>query len=111
MHLVDKRFYHLDTAMCPLDNETVMYYPGAFDDESRSHLEQRFPNQIIASEEDAAGFGLNAVSDGKNVVMSADARDLMDQLRAAGYHAIGMEMTEFRKSGGAVKCCTLELRP
>jgi N-dimethylarginine dimethylaminohydrolase len=110
MHLVDKRFYHLDTAMCPLDNETVMYYPGAFDDESRQQLEQRFPRRIEASEQDAAGFGLNAFSDGENVVVSSAATGIIDELRAKGYNPIGLDMTEFRKSGGAVRCCTLELR-
>ena len=110
MHLVDPRFYHLDTAMSPIDQDTVMFFPGAFDEESRKELEKRFKNKIYASEKDAAGFGLNAVSDGKNVVMSSAAEDLMDELRKHGYNPIGKDMTEFRKSGGAVKCCTLELR-
>lgn len=110
MHLVDPRFYHLDTAMSPIDDETVMFYPGAFDDESRNQLEKRFKNKIHASEEDAAGFGLNAVSDGHNVVMSSAAKGLISELKNRGYNPIGKDMTEFRKSGGAVKCCTLELR-
>jgi N-dimethylarginine dimethylaminohydrolase len=110
MHLVDPRFYHLDTAMAPLNFDTVMYYPGAFDEASRQQLERRFPHRIIASESDAAGFGLNAVSDGHNVVMSAAATELMNDLQRRGFNPIGHDMTEFRKSGGAVKCCTLELR-
>jgi N-dimethylarginine dimethylaminohydrolase len=110
MHLVDPRFYHLDTAMCPLDDKTVMYFPGAFDEAGNKELERRFVNRIIASEEDAAGFGINAVSDGENVVLSSAATGLIEQLKARGYNPIGRAMTEFRKSGGAVKCCTLELR-
>lgn len=110
MHLIDPRFYHLDTAMSPIDDDTVMYYPGAFDDEGLTQLERRFKNKIHASEEDAAGFGLNAVSDGKNVIMSSAAKELIGELRKRGYNPIGKDMTEFRKSGGAVKCCTLELR-
>jgi N-dimethylarginine dimethylaminohydrolase len=110
MQLVDPRFYHLDTAMCPLDNETVMYYPGAFNKAGQAELEQRFENKIHASENDAAGFGLNAVSDGKNVVMSSAASVLISELKHHGFNPIGLDMTEFRKSGGAVKCCSLELR-
>jgi N-dimethylarginine dimethylaminohydrolase len=110
MHLVDPRFYHLDTAMSPLNDTTVMYYPGAFDDAGNRELERRFPTRIKASEKDAAGFGLNAVSDGENVVMSAAATDLIQELKSHGFNPIGRDMTEFRKSGGAVKCCTLELR-
>lgn len=110
MHLTDPRFYHLDTAMSPIDQDTVMFFPGAFDEVSRNQLEKRFKNKIYASEKDAAGFGLNAVSDGQNVVMSSEAEVLMDELRKHSYNPIGKDMTEFRKSGGAVKCCTLELR-
>jgi N-dimethylarginine dimethylaminohydrolase len=110
LRLVDPRFYHLDTAMCPLSDDTLMYYPGAFDEAGRRELSQRFAHLIEASVSDAAGFGLNAVSDGRRVVLSAAAHGLIDQLRNRGYEPIGLNMTEFRKSGGAVKCCSLELR-
>ena len=110
LHQVDPRFYHLDVAMCPLTDDTLMYYPGAFDEQSRRALLERFSTVIEASESDAAGFGLNAISDGLNVVLSADAIGLIDSLREHGFNPIGMDMSEFRKSGGAVKCCTLELR-
>lgn len=110
LRLVDPRFYHLDTAMCPIDDSTLMYYPPAFDRASREALEHHFSKRIVASEEDAAGFGLNGVSDGRNVVISAAAKGLIKELKKHGYNPIGRDMTEFRKSGGAVKCCTLELR-
>jgi N-dimethylarginine dimethylaminohydrolase len=29
--LIDQRFYHLDTCLCPLENGWLLYYPGAFD--------------------------------------------------------------------------------
>lgn len=108
---VDPRFYHLDVAMCPLSDEILMYYPGAFDEPSRCALSEHFPILIEAEESDAAGFGLNAISDGENVVLSAAATGLAEALRGYGFNPIGMDMSEFRKAGGAVKCCSLELRP
>jgi N-dimethylarginine dimethylaminohydrolase len=110
LELVDPRFYHLDTAMCPLTDDTLMYYAPAFDAESRGALQRHFRYLIEASEADAAGFGLNAVSDGQRVVLSAAAVGLIERLTEHGLEPIGVSMTEFRKSGGAVKCCTLELR-
>ena len=110
LKLIDPRFYHLDTAMAPITPDTVMYFPGAFDEESQAKIEANFTNRIIASEEDAAGFGLNAVSDGKNVVVSAAANGLISELEKRDFNVVGRDMTEFRKAGGAVKCCTLELR-
>src|SRR5439155_1983190 len=30
LKLADARFYHMDTALCPLPNGDVIYFPGAF---------------------------------------------------------------------------------
>jgi N-dimethylarginine dimethylaminohydrolase len=43
-------------------------------------------------------------------VLPAAAHDLAEQLRAHGYEPIGVDLSELLKAGGAVKCCTLELR-
>ena len=63
----------------------------------------------VVTTADAETFGLNAVSDGHNVVLPQTATGLIDQLRERGYHPIGLDMSELQKSGGTVKCCTLEL--
>ncbi|WP_443073805.1 dimethylargininase [Streptomyces sp. NBC_01478] len=108
--LVDPRFYHLDTALAVLEDGEVMYYPGAFSPQSRAVLAERFPDAILAEEADAAVFGLNALSDGRNVVLPRGATGIAGQLRERGYHPIGADLTELLKAGGSVKCCTLELR-
>ncbi|MDT0452050.1 arginine deiminase-related protein [Streptomyces sp. DSM 40473] len=113
LDLVDPRYYHLDTALCVLDDSTdaeVMYYPGAFSPGSRAVLERLFPDALIATEEDAAALGLNAVSDGKHVLLPQAAVGLFEPLRARGYEPIGMDLGELLKGGGSVKCCTQELR-
>ncbi|MEU3350312.1 dimethylargininase [Streptomyces sp. NPDC037389] len=113
LDLVDPRYYHLDTALCVLDDSTdaeVMYYPGAFSPGSRAVLERLFPDALIATEEDAAALGLNAVSDGKHVLLPQAAVGLFEPLRERGYEPIGMDLGELLKGGGSVKCCTQELR-
>jgi arginine dihydrolase len=109
--LVDPRFYHLDTALCVIDPFTAAYYPGAFDDDGLLKLKTLFPELIEATEADALAFGLNAVSDGRHVVIPHDATTLAGRLAERGYEVIPIEMTELRKAGGGPKCCTLELRP
>jgi len=111
LKLVDPRFYHLDTCFAPLDASTVMYYPAAFDFECRQKLQDSGLTLIEANEADAAGFGLNAVSDGHNVVMSHQAATLARDLQKRGFNPIPVDVSEFKKSGGGVKCVTLELRP
>jgi N-dimethylarginine dimethylaminohydrolase len=108
--LVDPRYYHLDTALAVLDDDTVMYYPPAFSADSRELLEELYPEAITASDVDAAVFGLNAVSDGKHVVLPQAATGLFAQLREHGFEPIGVDLSELLKAGGSVKCCTLELR-
>ncbi|MDY6997799.1 MAG: arginine deiminase-related protein [Actinomycetota bacterium] len=111
LELVDPRFYHLDTALAVLDDTTVAYYPPAFAEHSRQLLNQLFPDAIEVASADAYVLGLNAVSDGHNVVLPAAATGFADQLRAAGFRPIGVDLSELLKGGGSVKCCTLEVHP
>jgi N-dimethylarginine dimethylaminohydrolase len=111
LELVDPRFYHLDTALAVLDATTIAYYPPAFSDQSRTKLLELFPDAIEVGSADAFVLGLNAVSDGLNVVFPAAAIGFAEQLRAAGFRPIGIDLSELLKGGGSVKCCTLEVHP
>jgi N-dimethylarginine dimethylaminohydrolase len=110
LQLVDPRFYHLDTALAVLDDDTVAYFPGAFSPGSFSVLRHLFPDAVLATEADAVVLGLNAVSDGRHVVLPTAATDLAEQLWARGYEPVGVDLSELLKAGGGVKCCTLEIR-
>jgi N-dimethylarginine dimethylaminohydrolase len=110
LRLVDPRFYHLDTALAVLADDAVAYYPGAFSVSSRQVLEQLFPDAVLADETDALAFGLNLVSDGRNVLLPAEATGMADRLAAAGYQPVPVELSELKKGGGSVKCCVAELR-
>jgi N-dimethylarginine dimethylaminohydrolase len=111
LELVDPRFYHLDTALAVLDDTTIAYYPPAFSGESRARLLDLFPDAIEVATADAYVLGLNAVSDGLNVVLPAAATGFAQQLREAGFRPIGVDLSELLKGGGSVKCCTLEVHP
>lgn len=114
--LVNPNFYHLDTAISVLDpvagdeNANIAYLPSAFDEASLAALAERYPDAIQVSEEDAAVFGLNSISDGYNVVIAARASGFAAQLTERGYNPIGVDLSELLLGGGGVKCCTLELR-
>jgi N-dimethylarginine dimethylaminohydrolase len=110
LQLVDPRFYHLDTALFPLGGDNVAYFPGAFSEGSRRLLHRLFPNAILAEEADATVLGLNAVSDGHNIVINAEATSLIRDLRSRGFNVIEVDLSELRKAGGGPKCCTLEIR-
>jgi len=110
LRLVDPRYYHLDTALAVLDGDEIMYYPAAFAPESQELLRELYPDAILADDDDAAVFGLNAVSDGRHVLLAPQATNLIEQLWDRGFIPIGVDLSELLKSGGSAKCCTLELR-
>ncbi|UJP41035.1 dimethylargininase [Cellulomonas palmilytica] len=114
LELVDPHYYHLDTALAVISSDPaspqVAYYPPAFSAGSRAVLDQLFPDAIHATASDAAALGLNAVSDGENVVVAPGARDLAAALRERGYTPIPVDTSELLKGGGGAKCCTLEIR-
>lgn len=110
LHIIDPFFYHLDTSVAVLSDDTVAFYPPALDGASRARLRAAVPNVIETTLEEARGFGLNAVSDGKTVITSNESESLLQKYRDAGFTVIGTPILEFRKSGGGVKCMTLTLR-
>ncbi|WP_285761591.1 dimethylargininase [Nocardiopsis ansamitocini] len=116
LQLVDPRFYHLDTAIAVLDDgrasdrPDIAYFPGAFTPEGRAALTGLFPDALAVGEEDAAVLGLNAVGDGRNVVLPVQAGGLVADLRERGYHPVLVDTSELAKAGGGPKCCTLEVR-
>ncbi|NIH85820.1 N-dimethylarginine dimethylaminohydrolase [Amycolatopsis granulosa] len=116
LRLTDPRYYHLDTALFVLSEATdttpaqIAYYPEAFSAGSRRVLARLFPDAVLATAADAECFGLNGVSDGRNVVLPREATGLGERLVARGYEPVFVDISELRKAGGGPKCCTLEIR-
>jgi N-dimethylarginine dimethylaminohydrolase len=109
LQLVDPRFYHLDTCFCPLDERTVIFAPEALSDDSANLVRTLVPRAIEVPVDVAAGFSCNATPVGTCVVSSIAALRLEPQLAAAGFSVLGLEMSEFMKSGGGVRCLSLPL--
>jgi N-dimethylarginine dimethylaminohydrolase len=111
VRLVDRRFYHLDTCFCPLEGGHVLYYPAAFDAQSKRTIERLVSPalRIAVDEVDALNFVCNAVNIGDAVIVNRASARLRKRLRAIGYDVIETELTEFLKAGGAAKCLTLRL--
>lgn len=116
LRLVDPRYYHLDTALFVLSEATdtepaqIAYYPEAFSQGSREVLGRLFPDAVLADAADAECFGLNAISDGRHVVLPVEATTLAEKVAERGYEPVFIDISELRKAGGGPKCCTLEIR-
>ena len=113
LHLVDPRFYHLDTCFAPLSNGYVMYYPAAFDTSSVRSIEDFYPahKRITVSSDDAARFACNAISVDRTIFVNEISRELVHQLEAANFQVVQIALDEFLKAGGAAKCLVMKLSP
>jgi lysine-ketoglutarate reductase/saccharopine dehydrogenase-like protein (TIGR00300 family) len=111
LRLIDKRFYHLDTCLCPLERGFLLYYPPAFDARSNTQIERRVPpeKRLVLEEPDAVHFAANAVGTGETLVLHRASDGLRNRLSAAGFEVFQSPLTEFIKSGGAARCLTLRL--
>lgn len=109
--LADPRFYHMDTALCPLPRGEVIYVPGAFTAGGLGRLRERVaPDQRIELDAaDAARLAANAVSIGDAVVLSRCSDTLSRQLAERGYRVISTPLDSFLRSGGSAFCLTLRL--
>ena len=114
LELVNPHFYHLDTALAVLDADParplIAYHEPAFSPASRAVLAERYPDAILVGASDAAHLGLNAVSDGRRVVIPPRAEGFAEQLRERGFEPHAVDTSELLKGGGGAKCCTLEIR-
>ncbi len=111
LRLVDPRFYHLDTCFYPLPGGRVVYWPGAFDEDSLARIRQRVPasHRLEVRETDALHFACNAMRIGRTIVAQAHSDELRQQLAAWDFDARAVNVSEFLLAGGGCKCLALLL--
>ena len=113
LHLIDPRFYHLDTCFAPLEGGYVMYFPDAFDHLSLHRIEAFYPpeKRILVREADAVSFACNAISVGRTIILNDISTKLSGQLEQFGFKVVQVALSEFLKAGGAAKCLVMKLSP
>ena len=111
LELIDKRFYHLDTCFCPLNAETALWFPHAFDRYGRRVIEQYVRDPIAVSEADALKFCCNAIVVGRSIVLHRGiSKRLRRTLDGCGFAVHELDLSEFLKAGGSAKCLVLKLQ-
>jgi len=98
--------YHLDLGFCPLDDTRAMVCPAAFDDASARKLLDLVPDPLVLSEAEAMTFCANSIVVGRTVIMPACPGRVRDRLEGWGFEVVVVEVTEFLKGGGAIRCLT-----
>lgn len=115
LKLISEKFYHLDTCFMPLDENTVLLCPSAFDDNSLKAVASVFDELIFIPEEEAEStFALNGLAlphpDGvKHVVIQKGAAATISALKERNCVVHEVNTDEFMKSGGCVFCMKMML--
>lgn len=109
LKLTDPNFYHLDTCFCALGDDTVAWFPEAFDATSRDVVRERIVDRIEVSAEEAHRFACNAIVLDQDIILPEGCPIFAEALQERGFSTHHVPMGEFIKSGGACKCLVLLL--
>lgn len=111
LELSEPHFYHIDVCVCPLEDGSVIYYPGAFDEYGLRVLEANVDEdkRLLVTLAEARLFACNAVNVGRTVVLNQGSERLVGLLRERDFEVIEVDLSEFIKAGGSAKCLTLRL--
>ncbi len=99
--------YHLDLAFCPLSSTRAIVCPAAFDDASAAALLELVPEPLVLTEEEAlTTFCANSIVIGSSIVMPACPARVRSQLEDWGFEVVVVDVSEFHKGGGSIRCLT-----
>ena len=99
--------YHLDLAFCPLDGGRALVCPDAFDEASAAAVLELVPEPVLLTEQEAlTTFAANSVVVGRTVVMPGCPDHVRAQLERWGFEVVVLDLSEFHKGGGSVRCLT-----
>ncbi len=107
LHLINDKFYHLDTAIAQIEEGVFVVVKEAFSDESIKSLKKEDWELIFLSKEDAENFVANLIVYKKNIVLNKISNPLRDELEKRGFNIFETPTSEFMKSGGSVRCLSL----
>ena len=109
VELVDERFYHIDLVFSPLDDRHALVAPIGLTDKGLAVISAIVPEPILLDDEEAMQFSANSIVINHTVIMPACSRRLRRLLIGRGFEVEVVDVGEFLKAGGAVRCMTLPL--
>ena len=105
--IVHPAMYHFDLVFCPLDERRAIVAPSALDAASAEALLDLVPEPLVLTEEEnLASFASNSIVIGDTIVMPGCPDRVREQLEDWGFTVELVDVTEFHKGGGSIRCMT-----
>jgi len=106
LRLVSEEMYHLDLPFCPIDRTHALVYPAAFDAASQAALAEIVAEPIVLTDEEAFAFSGNSIVVNQTVIMPACSPRLREIMTGLGLKTVVLDLSEFHKGGGSIRCLT-----
>jgi N-dimethylarginine dimethylaminohydrolase len=111
--LVDRKYLHIDMTIGRIGDSGYLVFEqgleGGLDALDGTPI---LDSQIIkVGPEDAERFACNGITIGDSYLTGMISRPLVDAIERLGYRSVTLELDEFHKAGGGLKCLTLPLDP
>jgi N-dimethylarginine dimethylaminohydrolase len=110
LHLVDDHCYHLDTCLCPLNNDAALVYPGAYAPDSLQVLRAGWQRLHELTRNEALQFIGNGIVANGRYITPRTTPNLEKILAQENLTPVLVNTSEFEKSGGSAFCmkCVIE---
>lgn len=104
LQLIDRYCYHLDTCLCPLNNDAVLMFPGAFSVEALASLHQIWKRVHLLTADEAHRFMGNGIVANGSYITPYTTPQLDAALHQEGLKPLIVDTSEFEKAGGSCFC-------
>lgn len=104
LELIDRYCYHLDTCLCPLNNDSALVFAGAFCAASLASIHKFWNRVHLLDSEEAHGFMGNGIVVNGHYITPHITPQLEAILAQEELSPIVVDTSEFEKSGGSCFC-------
>ena len=104
LQLVDPYCYHLDTCLCPLNDEAALVFPGAYTAEALASLHKFWKRIHLLTAEEAHRFMGNGIVVNGSYITPYVTPQLEAMLHQEGLTPVIVDTSEFEKAGGSCFC-------
>jgi N-dimethylarginine dimethylaminohydrolase len=104
LQLIDRYCYHLDTCLCPLNNEAALIFAGAFSGESLASIHKLWKRVHLLDVEEAHQFIGNGIVVNDRYIAPRMTPQIERIVAEEGLSPVIVDTSEFEKSGGSCFC-------
>lgn len=109
LELVDPYCYHLDTCLCPLNNDAALIFAGAFSADALAAVHEYWTRIHLLNVDEAHAFMGNGVVVNGCYITTRTSPQLRAILQQEGLTPVSVDTSEFEKAGGSCFCMKMFL--